>query len=85
MTDDVAYPLFRRWSAGNPPFPPSLGGGGGGSGSMVAAGPSPIPSENLAGGSVTSVAGPGPPDATDFDLSFFTRGIPVSGGIRENG
>jgi hypothetical protein len=29
MTDDVAYPLFRRGSAGNPP-PPHPGGGEGG-------------------------------------------------------
>ena len=27
MTDDVAYPLFQRGSAGNPPPPPGGGGG----------------------------------------------------------
>jgi hypothetical protein len=29
MTDDVAYPLFQRGSAGNPPPPPGGGGGAG--------------------------------------------------------
>ncbi len=56
MTDGVAYPLFRRGSAGNPPPPPPGGGGGGESGSMVAAGPSPIPSEKLAVGSRDSAS-----------------------------
>jgi hypothetical protein len=84
ISNCMAYPLFRRRSAGShPPLPPLAGEGGG----MVVAGPSPIPSLELAvvvcRVSCWSVTCGTLSNCFRLCSFLFAHGNPVSGGIHE--
>ncbi len=99
MTDDVAYPLFQRGPAGNPPSSTPGGGGGREHGcsrpQFHSFGKARCPIHpprgvgiRLVRGGVWRVSrrsGTGGRHqlASDFALSFFALAIPVSGGIQE--